>query len=180
MKQQEQQPWTLSLRARAKNLDLKLKLSRIFFPLPKPTQFSIQFKLLSYALEIRSKPKSTFPLKPKLLKRKFLQIFKIFHRERSRNNGIVRSWCAPKNNFNGRRKVCIWLWLLLFAVGWFTIMQLRYFLDGGRLIWKCLWMAWNYAASSGFLYQFFKVCLRRRRYTFLSRIPILSLMNDDD
>ncbi|KAL8517050.1 hypothetical protein ACS0TY_015326 [Phlomoides rotata] len=96
MKQQEQQPWTLSLRARAKNLDLKLKLSRIFFPLPKPTQFSIQFKLLSYALEIRSKPKSTFPLKPKLLKRKFLQIFKIFHRERSRNNGIVRSWCAPK------------------------------------------------------------------------------------
>ncbi|KAK6118199.1 hypothetical protein DH2020_047985 [Rehmannia glutinosa] len=147
----QQQPWTLSLRAKAKNLDFKFKLSRIL-AVSKLFRFSVQFRVHPYSLQIKSKPKSSFSLNPKSLKLKFLWIFKNFHFKCSKNKGIARSWFPHKNYFNGRRKRCNWLWVLLFAmVGCFIIMRLSSF-----LVWKCVWRAWNYAPS-GFLYHFFKV-----------------------
>ncbi|KAI3474288.1 hypothetical protein Pfo_029076 [Paulownia fortunei] len=125
----QQQTWTLSLRAKAKNLDFKFKLSRIL-PVCKLFRFSIQFKLHPYILEIKSKPKSSFSLKPQSLKLKFLRIFKNFHGKRSKNKGIVRSWCAHKNYFYGRRKSCIWLWVLLFAM-----VGCSYNYAAGQLFW---------------------------------------------
>ncbi|KAL2250313.1 UNVERIFIED_CONTAM: putative serine/threonine-protein kinase PIX7 [Sesamum indicum] len=123
----QQQPWTLSLRAKAKNLDFKLKASRML-PVCKLFRFSIQFKLHPYFLEIKSKPESSFSLKPKCLKLIFLEIFKKFQNKRARNKGIVRSWLAHK---------------------------LSYYLGEGFL-WKYSCKALNYAAPSGFLYQLSK------------------------
>ncbi|XP_011095137.1 uncharacterized protein LOC105174662 [Sesamum indicum] len=152
----QQQPWTLSLRAKAKNLDFKLKASRML-PVCKLFRFSIQFKLHPYFLEIKSKPESSFSLKPKCLKLIFLEIFKKFQNKRARNKGIVRSWLAHKNYLYGRRKTWIWLWVLLSAVvGCFIVMQLSYYLGEGFL-WKYSCKALNYAAPSGFLYQLSKV-----------------------
>ncbi|KAK4418839.1 hypothetical protein Salat_2296700 [Sesamum alatum] len=124
----QQQPWTLSLRAKAKNLDFKFKASRIL-PICKLFRFSIQFNLHPYFLDIKSKPEFSFSLKPKSLKLKFLEIFKKFHSRRAKNKGIVRRWRAHK---------------------------LSYYLGKGFL-WKYSWKALNYAAPSGLLYQLSKV-----------------------
>ncbi|KAL0375453.1 UNVERIFIED_CONTAM: hypothetical protein Sradi_3461000 [Sesamum radiatum] len=162
----QQRSWTLTLGAKAKNLDFKFKASSVL-PVCKLFRFSVQFKLHPYFLEIKSKPVSSFFLKSKSLKLKFLEILKKFQSRRAKNKGIVRSWRAHKNYLYGRRKTpWIWLWVLVFAmVGGFIIMQLSCYLGGGFL-WKYSWKAINYAAPSGFLYQLSKAIIRHFQVIF--------------
>ncbi|PIN21378.1 hypothetical protein CDL12_05923 [Handroanthus impetiginosus] len=148
---EQQEPWTLSFRAKSKNLDFKFSASKIL-PVCKLSRFSIQLKLHKYLFEIKSQPDSSFSFKPNSLKQKFLQIFRIFQRKRIKNRGIVRSWYR-KNYFYERRRAYLLLYVLLFAmVSCFLIRQLRTY-----FVWKYLCKALNYAAPSGLLYQFFQV-----------------------
>ncbi|XP_057804430.1 uncharacterized protein LOC131019835 [Salvia miltiorrhiza] len=153
MKQADElQPWTLSIRARAKRFHFNLKYSKTF-PICKLFRLSIRFKLRPFTFKFESKPGSAFSLK-----RECLRIFKGFRRKRSGKKWIVKTWLSRRENYwFGRRKFRAWFWVLLFAaVGCFVIMQLRSYFRS-RFLWNFFWMIWNYAipAPSALFHQFF-------------------------
>ncbi|KAL6574483.1 hypothetical protein OROMI_011768 [Orobanche minor] len=88
--EQQQQPWTITLRAKARNLDFKFKLLKNL-PVCQLFRFSFHFKRRHYTLAIKSKPKSSFSLNRTSFKlKKFLRIFKKFQVQRSENKGIAK------------------------------------------------------------------------------------------
>lgn len=88
----QQQPWSVAVRAKSKNFYFSLKASR-FLPLSKIFQVSVRFKLHPFHFKIKSEPHSSFSWKPKSLKRK---IFQIFRPKRTKRDGIVGTWCYRK------------------------------------------------------------------------------------
>ncbi|CAA0836205.1 Unknown protein [Striga hermonthica] len=145
----QRRPWTITLRAKSKSLDLKFKLPK-FLLVRKLLRFSLHLELHPYTLDIKSKPKSPLSLNSKTLKLKFINMFKKFHSNRPRNKDIARIWFAHKNcRRRRRRKEYVVLGLLLLAVmGWAVVLQLvRVF--GLGFMWKCVGWAWYYAAPYG-------------------------------
>ncbi|KAL9152774.1 hypothetical protein ABFS82_10G004200 [Erythranthe guttata] len=144
----------VSIRAKAKRFDFKLKSSRLLiFPFRKLLQFSIRLKIHPYLLEIKSKPESSLLSKTKSLNLKFLNIIKNFRRKRHKNKGIVAHKKYLLYGRKGRGGRCIWLCALLLAcfIIIVHVMHKYYF------VWKYIWKACRYAAPYGLLNHFFKV-----------------------
>ncbi|KAL7095123.1 hypothetical protein ACP275_10G004400 [Erythranthe tilingii] len=142
----------VSIRAKAKRFDFKLKSSRLLiFPFCKLLRFSIRFKIHPYLLEIKSKPESSLLSKTKSLNLKFLNIIKNFRRKRHKNKGIV---VAHKKYLYGRkgRGRCIWLCALLLACFIVLHVMHKYY-----FVLKYIWKACRYAAPYGLLNHLFKV-----------------------
>ncbi|KAL7136070.1 hypothetical protein ABFS83_10G004200 [Erythranthe nasuta] len=151
---QQPPPCTVvSVRAKAKRFDFKLKSSRlVIFPFRKLLRFSIRLKIHPYLLEIKSKPESSLLSKTKSLNLKFLNIFNNFRLKRHKNKGIV----AHKKYLYGRkgRARCIWLCALLLAC---FIIIVHHLMHKYYFVLKYIWKACRYAAPYGLLNHFFKV-----------------------
>ncbi|KAL8038955.1 hypothetical protein ABFX02_10G003900 [Erythranthe guttata] len=140
----------VSIRAKAKRFDLKLKSSRLVILFPfcyKLLRFSIRLKIHPYLLEIKSKPESSLLSKTKSLNLKFLNIIKNFRRKRHKNKGIVAHKKYLLYGRKGRGGRCIWLCALLLAC--FIVLHLmhKYY-----FVLKYIWKACRY----GLLNHFFK------------------------